>query len=57
VVTFLSRNASNFTCSYLDLKLTFLDEKPRTPAYRSGDGKGNEEEGEGIKGFLIHALF
>jgi len=37
----LPRNASNFTCSHLDLKNSPWD-KPRTPAYRVGKRKGRE---------------
>jgi len=41
----LPRNASNFTCSHLDLKKVSLGRNPQTPAYRGGEGKGGEVRG------------
>jgi len=46
--SYLPRNASNFTCSHLDLK-TFPGQKPRTPTYRDREGTGRRI---GIKGCL-----
>ena len=48
--SYLPRNASNFTCSHLDLKNFPQGRNPWTPAYRVGEGK--RRGGEGGKGFL-----
>ena len=47
----LPRNASNFTCSHLDLKFFLLRRNPRAPAYRGGEGK--RKRGEGLKGSYL----
>ena len=47
----LPRNASNFTCSHLNLKNFLGAEKPPDPCLR---GRGMEKEGRGRgKGFLL----
>ena len=43
----MPRNATNFTCSHLDLKNFPRGRNPRIPAYRGGEGK--RRRGEGVK--------
>ena len=49
--SYLPRNASNFTCSHLDLKKFSRGRNPRTHAYRDSEGKGREMKG--LKGSYL----
>jgi len=47
----LPRNASNFTCSHLDLKNFHQGETPRSLLTGAEKGKGGE--GKGLEGFYL----